>query len=53
MSKAGVVTTRETVGAFEALGFVGRVVDSDVQAAEAVLSLARTGEFGLISEDRT
>ncbi|HNW84914.1 MAG: V-type ATP synthase subunit F [Candidatus Cryosericum sp.] len=48
MSKAGVVTTRETVGAFEALGFVGRVVDSDVQAAEAVLSLARTGEFGLI-----
>ena len=39
MSKAAVVTTRDSVGAFEALGFVGTVVEDGLQA--------RTGGFGV------
>lgn len=48
MSKAAVVTTRDSVGAFEALGFVGTVVEDSVEAAQAVQSIVRSGEYGLV-----
>ena len=48
MSKAAVVTTRDSVGAFEALGFVGTVVEDGFQASQAVQSIARSGRFGLV-----
>ena len=48
MSKAAIVTTRDSVGAFEALGFVGTVVEDGLQASQAVQSIARSGRFGLI-----
>jgi len=48
VSKAAIVTTRDSVGAFEALGFVGRVVEDAAQAAQAVQSLVRSGAYGLI-----
>ena len=48
MSKAAVVTTRDSVGAFEALGFVGTVVEDGLQASQAVQSIARSGRFGLV-----
>ncbi|MCE5193555.1 MAG: V-type ATP synthase subunit F [Candidatus Cryosericum sp.] len=48
MSKAAVVTTRDCVGAFEALGFVGRVVEDANEASQAVLSISRSGEYGLV-----
>jgi len=48
VSKAAVVTTRDSVGAFEALGFVGTVVEDGLQASQAVQSIARSGRFGLV-----
>lgn len=48
MSKAAVVTTRDSVGAFEALGFVGTVVEDGVQASQAVQSIVRSAGFGLV-----
>ncbi|MHB8071734.1 MAG: V-type ATP synthase subunit F [Candidatus Cryosericum sp.] len=48
MSKAAVVTTRDSVGAFEALGFVGTAVEDSLEAAQAVQSIVRSGEFGLV-----
>lgn len=48
MNKAAVVTTRDSVGAFEALGFIGTVVEDSLEAAQAVQSIVRSGEFGLV-----
>jgi V/A-type H+-transporting ATPase subunit F len=48
MSRAAVVTTRDSVGAFEALGFAGTVVEDDAQAAQVVQSLVHSGEYGLV-----
>jgi vacuolar-type H+-ATPase subunit F/Vma7 len=48
VSKAAVVTTRDSVGAFEALGFVGTVVEDGLQASQAVQTIARSGRFGLV-----
>jgi len=48
VSKAAVVTTRDSVGAFEALGFVGTVVENGSQASQAVQSIVRSGRFGLV-----
>lgn len=48
MSKAAVVTTCDSVGAFEALGFVGTVVEDGLQASQAVQSIVRSAGFGLV-----
>lgn len=48
MSRAAVVTTRDSVGAFEALGFVGTIVDDGPEAAQAVQAIVRSGEYGLV-----
>lgn len=48
MSKGAVVTTRDSVGAFEALGFDGRVVEDAIQASQAVQSIVRSGGYGLV-----
>lgn len=48
MSKGAVVTTRDSVGAFEALGFAGRVVEDANQAFEAIQSIIRSGGYGLV-----
>lgn len=48
MSKAAVVTTRDSVGAFEALGFAGTVVEDGLQASQAVQAMVRSGVFGLV-----
>jgi vacuolar-type H+-ATPase subunit F/Vma7 len=48
MKRAAVVTTRDSVGAFEALGFVGTVVEDTREASQAVQSIVRSGEFGLV-----
>ena len=48
MSKAAVVTTRDSVGAFEALGFAGTVVEDGLQASQAIQAIVRSGEYGLV-----
>ncbi len=48
MSKAAVVTTRDSVGAFEALGFAGTVVEDGLEAVQVVQSIVRSGEYGLV-----
>jgi len=48
MSKAAVVTTRDSVGAFEALGFMGSIVEDSLEAVQAVQSIVRSGEYGLV-----
>ena len=48
MNRGAVVTTRGIVGAFEALGFAGTVVENARGASEAVSGLVRSGEYSLI-----
>ncbi len=48
MKKAAVVTTQDSVGAFEALGFAGTIVRDAQEACRAVQSIVRSGEYGLV-----